>query len=81
MKDYLLVYPTKAHEEEALAYIEEFRQMGSKLNGTGGLDRISDYGEWLRAGAGSGSAQYPGRQGSGAHVLSDAGGRTPGYTG
>lgn len=48
MKAYHLVYPTKSHEEEALAYIEEFRQLGSKLNGTGGLDRISDYDEWLR---------------------------------
>ena len=48
MKDYLLVYPTKAHEEEALAYIGEFRQMDSQLNGTGGLDRISDYDEWLQ---------------------------------
>jgi predicted acetyltransferase len=48
MKEYFLAYPTKAHEKEALAYIEEFRQMGSKLNGTGGLDRISDYDEWLQ---------------------------------
>lgn len=48
MKEYHLVCPTKAHEEDALAYIEEFRQLGSKLNGTGGLDRISDYDEWLR---------------------------------
>ena len=48
MKDYLLVCPTKAHEEEALAYIEEFRQAGSPLNGTGGLDRTADYDEWLQ---------------------------------
>ena len=48
MREYCLVHPTKEHEKEALAYIAEFRDHGSRLNGTGGLDSYSNYCEWLQ---------------------------------
>ena len=41
--------PGPARKEDALAYIREFREFGSEINGSGGLDRYTDdYEGWLR---------------------------------
>ena len=40
--------PGPARKEDALDYIREFREYGSDINGTGGLDRYTDdYEGWL----------------------------------
>ncbi len=40
--------PGLSREEDAVAYIREFHEHGSAVNGTGGLDRyLGDYGAWL----------------------------------
>ena len=44
------VFPTLAYKEKAAAYIQEFIEHGSEINGTGSLDRYlreSTYEEWL----------------------------------
>ena len=40
--------PTAARKDDAIAYIREFLEFGSDINGTGGLDRyLEDYDGWL----------------------------------
>ena len=44
------VFPCRAYEDKAIAFIQEFRTHGSAINGTGSLDRYlkeHSYGEWL----------------------------------
>lgn len=48
MSEFNLVFPTKDHEKQAFEYINEFIQYNLQLNGTGGLERYTDYDEWLR---------------------------------
>ena len=46
-----MVFPTLAYKEKAIAYINEFHEYGSQINGTGGLDRYlgeSTYEDWLK---------------------------------
>lgn len=41
--------PGIGRKDDAIAYINEFREYGSQINGTGGLDRFTeDYEGWLR---------------------------------
>lgn len=47
MSDFRLIYPMKEHEKKAHEYIEEFLEYKSEINGTGGLQRYDNYGEWL----------------------------------
>jgi predicted acetyltransferase len=47
MMDCCLTFPTKEHEDKAFDYIDEFRQLHSEINGTGGLDGYENYDEWL----------------------------------
>ncbi|MDR0916120.1 MAG: GNAT family N-acetyltransferase [Oscillospiraceae bacterium] len=43
-----LVFPTAEHERAALAYRQEYFDIGVlDINGDGGLDYASDYGAWL----------------------------------
>ena len=42
-----LVIPSKAHEKAAFEYLQEFIDYNSPNNGTGGLNRFSNYDEWL----------------------------------
>ena len=44
------VFPREAYEQNAIAYIQEFIEHDSAINGTGGLDRFlrdSTYADWL----------------------------------
>lgn len=42
------VIPSKEYEEKAIDYINEFKEYGSQINGTGSLDRYLDnYDGWL----------------------------------
>ena len=44
------VFPCKTYEQKALAFIREFHECGSEINGTGGLDGYLEahtYAEWL----------------------------------
>lgn len=46
-----LVFPDISYKEKALAYINEFYEYGSHINGSGGLDNFlkrSTYEEWLK---------------------------------
>lgn len=46
-----LVFPTLAHKEKAIEYIQEFIEYGSEANGSGALDDYveeSTYEEWLQ---------------------------------
>lgn len=47
MNEFMLTYPSKEHEKKAREYIEEFLEFKSHINGTGGLQRYDNYGEWL----------------------------------
>ncbi len=47
MNDIKLVSPSKEYEQKAFEYIQEFSAYHSEINGTGGLDRYSNYDEWL----------------------------------
>ncbi|MDF2557535.1 MAG: GCN5-related N-acetyltransferase [Bacillales bacterium] len=43
-----LISPTAEHEHLALEFLQEFKEYGSEINGTGGLQRYSEnYSEWL----------------------------------
>lgn len=49
MEKFFLEVPGIARKADALAYIREFREYGSEINGSGGLDRYTeDYEGWLR---------------------------------
>jgi predicted acetyltransferase len=48
MKNYRLIYPNKEYKEKAYDYIKEFKQYNSVVNGTGGLERYSEYDDWLK---------------------------------
>lgn len=39
--------PSLEHEVEAVAYINEFKTYGDQANGSGGLDKMDDFGAWL----------------------------------
>lgn len=44
------VFPKEEHEAKACAYVQEFRDHASQINGTGGLNRYliqSTYAQWL----------------------------------
>ena len=46
-----LVFPNMAYKEKAMAYIREFYEFGSEINGSGSLDRFlreSVYEDWLK---------------------------------
>lgn len=48
MKNLKFIRPTKEYEKEALEYIQEFIDHGSKINGVGKLDKyIDNYDAWL----------------------------------
>lgn len=47
MTDFVLIYPSKEHENKAREYIEELLEHKSEINGTGGLQRYDNYDEWL----------------------------------
>ena len=50
MERFYLELPSIERKEEALAYIQEFKEYNSNINGTGGLNRYlekSNYEEWL----------------------------------
>ncbi len=46
-----LVFPNMEYKEQAIEYIREFRECGSEVNGSGGLDRFlaqsQTYEQWL----------------------------------
>ena len=49
MERFFFEVPGPGRREDALAYIREFREYGSAINGSGGLDRYTeDYEGWLR---------------------------------
>lgn len=49
MERFYFEVPGLARKEDALAYIREFREYGSQINGAGGLHRFTDdYEGWLR---------------------------------
>ena len=49
MERFYFEVPGIARKEDALAYIREFREYGSEINGAGGLHRFTDdYEGWLR---------------------------------
>ncbi len=49
MEDLKLVFPKKEYEREAEAFIQEFHDCKSNINGTGELDAfIGDYDEWIK---------------------------------
>ena len=49
MERFYFEVPGIARKEDALAYIREFREYGSQINGAGGLHRFTDdYEGWLR---------------------------------
>jgi predicted acetyltransferase len=43
-----LEFPSKKRQDDALAYLREFIESGSEINGMGWLDKIEDYNEWLK---------------------------------
>lgn len=47
MEKFKLVYPTIEYEAKAFDYIKEFKEYNSQINGVGGLDRYSNYNDWL----------------------------------
>lgn len=48
MERFCLEVPGPARKADAIAFIREFREFGSEINGTGGLDRyLDDYEGWL----------------------------------
>lgn len=48
MEELIFEIPTMKRETEAKDYIGEFREAGSEINGSGGLDEINDYSDWIR---------------------------------
>ena len=49
MEKFYLEAPGVSRKEEAIAYIREFREYGSQINGAGGLNHfLTDYDGWLR---------------------------------
>lgn len=45
-----LVFPTMAYKEQAIEYINEFKEYGSEVNGSGGLDSYLEeatYEDWI----------------------------------
>lgn len=48
MSELYLETPGKAREKDAKAYLREFIDSGSEINGMGDLDKYDDYDEWLR---------------------------------
>lgn len=45
---YRYVIPSLEYKDKAISYINEFLEYGSKINGSGGLDRyLDDYEAWL----------------------------------
>ena len=49
MEKILLVIPNISYKEEAINFIEEFKEYNSSINGTGGLDRyLENYNNWLK---------------------------------
>lgn len=49
MEGLRLVRPSMEYQEQAIEYINEFTKYGSKIHGSGGLERyVGDYDEWLR---------------------------------
>lgn len=49
MEKFFLEVPGMGRKEEAIAYIKEFLEYGSKINGAGGLNRyLEDYEGWIR---------------------------------
>ena len=50
MDRFFLEVPSLERKEEAVAYIKEFMEYGSRINGAGGLNHyLEDYEGWLRA--------------------------------
>lgn len=50
MERFYLEVPSLERKEEAIAYINEFLEYGSDINGAGGLDHhLEDYEAWLRS--------------------------------
>lgn len=46
-----LVFPSSEYEERAKAFVQEFKEDGSEVNGSGGLDDYlekTDYQDWLK---------------------------------
>ena len=49
MERFYLEVPCLERKEEAIAYIKEFQEYGSQINGAGGLNHyLGDYEGWLR---------------------------------
>ena len=49
MESIILVIPDITFKEEAINFIEEFKEFNSNINGTGGLDRyLENYDNWLK---------------------------------
>ena len=49
MEKFYLEAPGIGRKEEAVAYIREFQEHGSQINGAGGLNHfLTDYEGWLR---------------------------------
>ena len=62
MERFYFETPGIARKDDAIAYIREFREYGSEINGSGGLDRFTDdYEGWLRKLEGD-YAQEPGEE-------------------
>lgn len=47
MEKLILELPTYKREKEALAYIKEFRDYNSNINGAGNLGKADDYKKWV----------------------------------
>lgn len=47
MDELFLEFPGKKHKQDARAYLREFIDSGSAINGMGWLDKYEDYDEWL----------------------------------
>lgn len=48
MENLKLVFPSEEHEQQAIEYINEFKEYNSDCHGTGGLDEgVDNYFEWL----------------------------------
>ena len=48
MSEVYLEFPSKKREQDAMAYLREFRQSGSLINGMGELHKYEDYDKWLK---------------------------------
>jgi len=48
MDELYLEFPDKKHKKDAFAYLREFIDSGSAINGMGRLDKYEDYDEWLK---------------------------------